>query len=197
MGTLCTRATTKSWAQRCTVDTILCSGCILCDASIQGITFLVALLYQLAINEYMEASKYIASVDQRDEPWKEISRANCFYNIGFCLYKLGDYDAAINEAEKSLYHYEQHHGSVNNKCICYTFLGWCHLKRNEYDKALTYFQTELDLRLQFVPTEKQDSDEDIKFARSNIQICQNSLTPWYAKIICCCRKKYRHVYITT
>ncbi|CAK8673147.1 unnamed protein product [Clavelina lepadiformis] len=138
--------------------------------------------YQLAINKYKEASENIASVDKRDEPWKEISRANCFYNIGFCLYKLGDYDAAINEAEKSLHHYEQHHGSVNNKCICYTFLGWCHLKRDEYDKALTYFQTELDLRLQFVPTEKQDSDEDIKFARSNIQICQNSLTPWNKNI---------------
>ncbi|CAK8673144.1 unnamed protein product [Clavelina lepadiformis] len=131
--------------------------------------------YQLAIDQYMEASEYFARVDQRDEPLNEISRATCFYNSGYCLYKLGDYDAAINEAEKSLQHYEQHHGSVNNKCICYTFLGWCHLEKYKYDKALTYFQTELDLRLQFVPSEKQDSDEDIKFARINIQLCQNLL----------------------
>ncbi|CAK8673120.1 unnamed protein product [Clavelina lepadiformis] len=131
--------------------------------------------YQLAIDQYMEASEYFARVDQRDEPLNEISRATCFYNSGYCLYKLGDYDAAINEAEKSLQHYEQHNGSVNNKCICYTFLGWCHLEKYKYDKALTYFQTELDLRLQFVPSEKQDSDEDIKFARINIQLCQNLL----------------------
>ncbi|CAK8673156.1 unnamed protein product [Clavelina lepadiformis] len=119
----------------------------------------------------MEASEFFA----RGEPRKELKRATCFYNMGFCLYELGDYDAAINEAKKSLHHHEQHNGSVNNKCGCYTFLGWCHLEKYKYDKALTYFQTELDLRLQFVPSEKQDSDEDIKFARSNIQLCQNML----------------------
>ncbi|CAK8673121.1 unnamed protein product [Clavelina lepadiformis] len=125
--------------------------------------------YQLAIDQYMEASEYYVRVDQRDEPWKEINRAICFYHIGLCLYELGDYDTAITEAEKSLQHFEQHNGPVNNKCRS-------HLERNEYDEALKYFQTELDLRLQFVPSEKQDSDEKIKLARSNIQICQNSLT---------------------
>ncbi|CAK8673141.1 unnamed protein product [Clavelina lepadiformis] len=131
--------------------------------------------YQLAIDQFMEASEYFALVDQRDEPWKEISKANCFYYIGLCLYDLGDYDAAITEAEKSLQHFEQHNGSVNDKCECYSLLGRCHLERDDYDKALKYFQTELDLRLQFVPSEKQDSDEKIKFARSNIQICQENL----------------------
>ncbi|CAK8673026.1 unnamed protein product [Clavelina lepadiformis] len=153
--------------------------------------------YQLAIDQFMEASEYLARVDQRDVPWKEINRANCFYNIGLCLYYLGDYDAAINEVEKSLQYLDQHNGPVDEKCSCYSLLGRCHLERDEYDKALKCFQTELDLRLQFVPNEKQDSDEDIKFARSNIKICQNSLTPWYAKIICCCRNKYEHVYIMT
>ncbi|CAK8673138.1 unnamed protein product [Clavelina lepadiformis] len=128
--------------------------------------------YQLAIDQFMETSEYIAHLGQRDAPWKEIIRALCFYDIGLCLYELGDYDAAINEVEKSLQHIEQHNGPVNNKCACYALLGRCHLKRDEYDKALTYFQTELDLRFQFVPSEKQDSDEEIKFARSIIQ-CHN------------------------
>ncbi|CAK8673108.1 unnamed protein product [Clavelina lepadiformis] len=58
--------------------------------------------YQLAIDQFMEASEYYAHVDQRDAPWKEIIRAKCFYHIGLCFYELGDYDAAINKAKKSL-----------------------------------------------------------------------------------------------
>ncbi|CAK8673162.1 unnamed protein product [Clavelina lepadiformis] len=131
--------------------------------------------YQLAIDQSVEASKYIARVDQRDEPWKEMYRATYFYHIGRCLYELGDYDAAINEAKKSLQHHEQNNGPVNVKCHCYSLLGLCHLKRDNYQKAITYFQTELDLRLKFVPSEKQDSDEKIKFARSKIKICQENL----------------------
>ncbi|CAK8672792.1 unnamed protein product [Clavelina lepadiformis] len=130
--------------------------------------------YQLAIDQFMVASIYYAHLDQRDEPRKEISRATCFYHIGLCFYKLGDYDAAINEAEKSLQHHEQNNGSVNEKCDCYTLLGGCLLEKHDFEEALKYFQTELDLRLQFVPSEKQDSDEKIKFSRSNIQICQEN-----------------------
>ncbi|CAK8673031.1 unnamed protein product [Clavelina lepadiformis] len=129
--------------------------------------------YQLAIDQYMEASEYNARVDQR-QPLKEINRALCFSRIGHCLYELGDYDAAINEAEKCLQHYEQHNGPVNDKCSCYSFLGQCYLQRDDYKEALKNFQTELDLRLQFVPSEKQDSDEDIDLARSNIQLCQEN-----------------------
>ncbi|CAK8673023.1 unnamed protein product [Clavelina lepadiformis] len=39
--------------------------------------------YQLAIDQFMEASEFFA----RGEPRKELKRATCFYNIGFCLYK--------------------------------------------------------------------------------------------------------------
>ncbi|CAK8673029.1 unnamed protein product [Clavelina lepadiformis] len=131
--------------------------------------------YQLAIDQSVEASKYYARVDQRDVPGKEKIRANCFYHIGLRLYDLGDYDAAINEANKSLQHYEQHNGSVNDKCNCYSLLGRCHLERDDYDEAIQYFQTELDLRLQFVPSEKQDSDEKIQVVRSEIQICHENL----------------------
>ncbi|CAK8673035.1 unnamed protein product [Clavelina lepadiformis] len=116
----------------------------------------------------MEASEYFAHLDQCDEPWKEISRSTHFYDIGLCLYELDDYDAAINEAGKSLQHYIENYGSVYENCCCYSLLGRCHFMRDEYDEALTCFQTELDLRLQFVPSEKQDSDEDIKIGRSNI-----------------------------
>ncbi|CAK8673022.1 unnamed protein product [Clavelina lepadiformis] len=132
--------------------------------------------YQLAIDQSMEASEYFARVDQRDEPRKEIIRATCFYSIGLCLYKLGDYDAAINEVEKSLQHHNQHNGPVDEICCSYSLLAQSHFMRDEYDEALTYFQTELNLWLQFVPIQKQDSDKKIEFARCNIQLCQNLLT---------------------
>ncbi|CAK8694159.1 unnamed protein product [Clavelina lepadiformis] len=120
--------------------------------------------YQLAIDQFMEASDCCDGIDQREMPTKEIIRANCHCCIGVCLYELGDYDAAINEAEKSLQHYEQHNGSVEDKCDCYSLLGRCHLKRKKYSEATEHFQTELDLRLQFVPSEKQDTFPKLKGA---------------------------------
>ncbi|CAK8682911.1 unnamed protein product [Clavelina lepadiformis] len=131
--------------------------------------------YQLAIDQYMDVAEYAARIDQRGLPLKEIHRALWFYNIGDCLFELGHYDAAMNEAEKSQKHYEQHNGTVRDKCKCYSLLGRCHLKKEEYTKASIFFRSELDLRLQFVPNEKKHSDKYINFAKKNIQICQENV----------------------
>ncbi|CAK8687811.1 unnamed protein product [Clavelina lepadiformis] len=131
--------------------------------------------YHVAIDQYMDASVYTGGVDQCVFPGKESRRADCFCNIGWCLCALGDYDAAITEAKKSLKHYEKHNAPVSDKCDCFHLLGVCHLRKSDYAESLSYFQTEVGIRLQFVPKESQDSDEDIKIARSIIQTCREKL----------------------
>ncbi|CAK8684796.1 unnamed protein product [Clavelina lepadiformis] len=131
--------------------------------------------YQLAIDQFVDSSVHATRADQRDLPMKEMRRATCFLVIGQCLYKLGDYDAAISEAMKALIHGLQHNAPVNEKCSCYNLLGVCHLDKGEYKEALKYFKAEVALMFQIVPQEKRGSDKDIKACISNMLVCQEKL----------------------
>ncbi|CAK8679277.1 unnamed protein product [Clavelina lepadiformis] len=132
--------------------------------------------FQRSMDEWVESSVYINRADQLDVARKEIYKAGCFQFIALCLYEIGEYDAAINETKKRLRIYEQYNAAVKAKCSCYDLLGLCHLEKSEYEKSLHCFQTKLDLSLQFVPSEEQNADEDIKKARASIQLCQMMLT---------------------
>ncbi|XP_076819431.1 uncharacterized protein LOC143465144 [Clavelina lepadiformis] len=131
--------------------------------------------YHEAIKDYKQSIVYRNYIDQRDFPLKEIQRAECCYRIGWCLYKLGDYDEAINESKTSLRHGEKHNAPLNKMCECYKLLGLCHMNKGEYQKSVELFHKEIALRGQFVPREKQDSDENMKDAKINVEACQESL----------------------
>ncbi|CAK8682860.1 unnamed protein product [Clavelina lepadiformis] len=131
--------------------------------------------YQDAVKEYRETLKYLDLRDDQNQPAVKLSKERTLHNIGWCLYEFGDYDAAISEVKESLEICEQNNLPVVDKCDSYWLLGKCHFAKAEYDTALTYFKTELHLRLRNVPRRKQDSDEDIKEARNNINKCEEKL----------------------
>ncbi|CAK8687870.1 unnamed protein product [Clavelina lepadiformis] len=108
-------------------------------------------------------------------PKNELHKADCFRLIGWCLYELGSYDKAMVKGKMSLQILQQHNSPISLSCFCNKLIGRCYLKKAEFDKAFEYFLTELDLRLQFVPAEKQDSDTCIQGAKQNIQMCLDNL----------------------
>ncbi|CAK8687792.1 unnamed protein product [Clavelina lepadiformis] len=130
---------------------------------------------QDAVKEYRESLKYLDLRHDQNQPVVKLSKERTLRNIGWCLYELGDYDAAISEAKESLEICEQNNLPVEDKVNSYGLLGICHFAKAEYDTALTYFKTELDLRLHNVPRGKQDSDKDIKRARHIINKCEEKL----------------------
>ncbi|CAK8687833.1 unnamed protein product [Clavelina lepadiformis] len=131
--------------------------------------------YQDAVKEHREELKYLDLRHDQNKPAVKVSKERTLHNIGWCLYELGDYDAAISEVQESLEICERNNVPVEDKGDSYWLLGNCHFTKAEYDAALTYFKTELDLRLRNVPRRKQDSDEDIKEARDNILKCEEKL----------------------
>ncbi|CAK8687874.1 unnamed protein product [Clavelina lepadiformis] len=129
--------------------------------------------YREAIKDYSQNLKYMDFVDERFDNYKQVNRARTHFNIATCLYLLGDNWSALTEAKKSLDICERHNLSEDDKSNCYQLLGCCCFVKSEFDKALEYFKTELELRQQFVLSEQQDSDEDIKIAIDNIQMCSD------------------------
>ena len=130
---------------------------------------------QDAVKEHREELKYSNLGYDQDKPIVKINNERTLRNIGRCLIELGDYDAAISEVKESLEICERNNLPVEDKVDSYGLLGICHFAKAEYDTALTYFKTELHLRLRNVPRRKQDSDEDIKEARNNINKCEEKL----------------------
>ncbi|CAK8688419.1 unnamed protein product [Clavelina lepadiformis] len=126
--------------------------------------------YGSAIKEFTEAKTRASEVNQPDWALKELNKAECYNLIGRCLYKLGEYDSAIEEAKQSLEIGEVHNIPKTEICECYKLLGECYLKKYDCKEARRNFQTELNLRCKFVSGERQGSDKKIKAARNNIQL---------------------------
>ncbi|XP_076823996.1 uncharacterized protein LOC143470037 [Clavelina lepadiformis] len=103
--------------------------------------------YQDAAKEYRESLKYFDLRYDQNQPVVKVNKERTLRNIGCCLYKLGDYDAAISEVKESLKICERNNVPVVDKCYSYGLLGKCHFAKAEYDTALTYFKTKLDLQL--------------------------------------------------